>query len=109
MSRQLRIPLPGALCHVTARGIRRDPIFRSDNDRLTWLSLLGDTCERHNLVIRTNRTGVDVITGMSTLRFWRVFSLPVPFGSVSRVRFAKRCRLSIAANGVPAAARRWVH
>ncbi|WP_342118146.1 transposase [Pseudoduganella sp. OTU4001] len=51
MSRQLRLQVPGALFHLTARGIRRDNIYRSDNDRLTWLSLLGEACERYNLEV----------------------------------------------------------
>lgn len=52
MSRQLRIHLPGALYHVTARGVRRDNIYRSDSDRLTWLAMLGETCQRYGLVVR---------------------------------------------------------
>jgi len=52
MNRPLRIELDDALYHVTARGDRRDSIFRSDSDRLVWLSILGETCERFNFVIR---------------------------------------------------------
>jgi len=52
MNRPLRIELDNSLHHVTARGDRRDIIFRSDNDRLTWLSLLGETCDRFNFTIR---------------------------------------------------------
>jgi putative transposase len=48
MNRPLRIELSDALYHVTARGDRKDRIFRSDGDRLTWLTLLGETCERFN-------------------------------------------------------------
>lgn len=51
MSRPLRIEHSGALYHVTARGDRRDRIYRSDNDRLVWLSILGETCARFNFVI----------------------------------------------------------
>lgn len=51
MSRPLRIEYSGALYHVTARGDRHDHIYRSDNDRLVWLSILGDTCARFNFVI----------------------------------------------------------
>lgn len=52
MTRPLRIELDNSLYHITARGDRKDPIYLSDNDRLTWLSLLGETCERFNFSIR---------------------------------------------------------
>lgn len=52
MNRPLRIELDNSLYHITARGDRRDKIFRSDNDRLTWLSLLGETCDRFNFSVR---------------------------------------------------------
>jgi REP element-mobilizing transposase RayT len=51
MNRPLRIELDNSLYHVTARGDRRDRIFLSDSDRLTWLSLLGETCDRFNFVV----------------------------------------------------------
>lgn len=51
MSRPLRIELSDALYHVTARGDRKDHIFRSDSDRLTWLTLLGETCARFDLSV----------------------------------------------------------
>jgi REP element-mobilizing transposase RayT len=51
MNRPLRIELDNSLYHITARGDRRDNIYRSDNDRLTWLSLLGETCERFNFSV----------------------------------------------------------
>jgi len=51
MTRPLRIELGDALYHVTARGDRKDQIFRSDGDRLTWLTLLGETCDRFNLAV----------------------------------------------------------
>ena len=46
MARPLRIEFAGALYHVTARGNERRPIFRSDHDRLTFLTLLGQTVKR---------------------------------------------------------------
>ena len=52
MNRPLRIELDNSLYHITARGDRQDKIYRSDNDRLTWLSLLGETCERFNFSVR---------------------------------------------------------
>ncbi|MYM23871.1 addiction module toxin RelE [Duganella sp. FT135W] len=51
MTRPLRIEYKGALYHVTARGDRQDSIYRSDSDRLVWLSLLGDTCTRFNFAV----------------------------------------------------------
>lgn len=52
MNRPLRIELNNSLYHITSRGDRRGAIYLSDNDRLTWLSLLGETCERFNFVVR---------------------------------------------------------
>lgn len=52
MNRPLRIEYSGALYHVTARGDRQDSIYRSDSDRLAWLSLLGNACARFNFIVR---------------------------------------------------------
>jgi len=46
MARPLRIELAGGLYHVTARGDRREAIFFDDDDRIAWLTLLGEVCER---------------------------------------------------------------
>lgn len=51
MSRPLRIELENACYHVTARGDRGSTIFRTDSDRLTWLGLLAETCERFDFVV----------------------------------------------------------
>lgn len=51
MTRPLRIEFPGALYHITARGNRRNKIFLTDGDNLTWLAHLGETCERFNFVV----------------------------------------------------------
>ena len=40
MARPLRLEFPGAVYHVTARGHERGVVFRSDEDRKTWLDLL---------------------------------------------------------------------
>ena len=40
MPRKPRLSVPGALHHVMARGIEGRPIFKSDEDRLKFLSLL---------------------------------------------------------------------
>lgn len=46
MARQLRLDFADATHHVTARGNERQPIFRSDRDRLLFLRLLGETVKR---------------------------------------------------------------
>ncbi len=50
MTRPLRIELSGGLYHVTSRGDRREAIYFSDEDRNTWLELLGQVCARFNWV-----------------------------------------------------------
>ncbi len=50
MARPLRIELAGGLYHVTSRGDRRENIYVTDQDRLLWLQLFSDTCERFNWV-----------------------------------------------------------
>jgi REP element-mobilizing transposase RayT len=46
MSRPLRIEFPGAVYHVTARGDRREPIYRDDADRQAHLQILAEALER---------------------------------------------------------------
>ena len=48
MSRPLRIELAGGLYHVTAHGDRREDIYVDDDDRVAWLRLLGEVCDRFN-------------------------------------------------------------
>ena len=48
MSRPLRLEIAGGLYHVTSRGDRREDIYHDDTDRLTWLAILAQTCERFN-------------------------------------------------------------
>lgn len=50
MARPLRLEFVGALYHVTSRGDRREDIFEDDNDRETFLAILGDTCRDYNWV-----------------------------------------------------------
>lgn len=50
MSRPLLLEFAGALYHVTSRGDRRDDIYECDEDRVKFLSLLGDVCESFNWV-----------------------------------------------------------
>ena len=46
MARQLRLEFSGALYHLTARGNAREAIFRDDEDRQTFLRLLGQEIEQ---------------------------------------------------------------
>lgn len=46
MARQLRIDFAGALHHVTSRGNEQRPIFRSNQDRETFLRFLGEAVTR---------------------------------------------------------------
>ncbi|HEY0142457.1 MAG TPA: addiction module toxin RelE, partial [Thermoanaerobaculia bacterium] len=46
MARPLRIEFAGALYHVTSRGNERRAIFRSDRDRRTFLTFLGEAVKR---------------------------------------------------------------
>ncbi len=46
MSRPLRLDLPDAIHHVTARGNAREPVYRDETDRLCWLETLGTTVKR---------------------------------------------------------------
>ena len=51
MSRPLRLELSGGLYHVTSRGDRREDIYVDDADRLAWLEVLAQCCERFNWAI----------------------------------------------------------
>lgn len=48
MARQLRIEYAGALYHITSRGNAREAIYRNDEDRTEFLTLLNNTCNRFN-------------------------------------------------------------
>jgi REP element-mobilizing transposase RayT len=48
MARPLRIEYPGAVYHVTSRGNARNRIFNDDQDRETFLSILGAVVKRYN-------------------------------------------------------------
>lgn len=50
MTRPLRLEFSGGLYHVTSRGDRREDIYLSDEDRIAWLTLLGQVCSRFNWV-----------------------------------------------------------
>lgn len=51
MARPLRLEFSGALYHVTSRGDRREDIYLDDDDRQSFLDLIGKVCERFNWVI----------------------------------------------------------
>ena len=46
----MRIELAGGLYHVTSRGDRREDIYSNNADRLAWLEVFGQVCERFNWV-----------------------------------------------------------
>jgi len=48
MSRPLRIEFPGAVCHVTGRGNARQRIYRNDEDRELFLSILSHVVGRYD-------------------------------------------------------------
>ncbi|MCK5190788.1 MAG: hypothetical protein KAR12_12105 [Methylococcales bacterium] len=48
MARPLRIEFAGALYHVTARGNAQENIYRTDDDRQQFLSLLQNTVNRYD-------------------------------------------------------------
>lgn len=59
MARPLRLELPGGLYHITSRGDGQEAIVVDDDDRETWLTLLGDVCTRfrwrcHAFCLMTN-------------------------------------------------------
>ncbi len=50
MARPLRLELSGGVYHVTSRGDGREDIYLSDADRVAWLEVFGQVCERFNWV-----------------------------------------------------------
>ena len=48
MPRPPRFLLAGGHYHVLARGNLKQDIFLNDVDRLCWLGLLGEACQRHH-------------------------------------------------------------
>jgi putative transposase len=49
MGRRPRVQFPGALYHVTARGVDRLPIVRDDVDRERWMAQLASVVERRQI------------------------------------------------------------
>jgi putative transposase len=50
MVRPLRLEFDGALYHVASRGDRREDIYEDNSDRVNFLHLFADVCERYNWV-----------------------------------------------------------
>lgn len=50
MTRPLRLEIPGALYHVTSRGVRKTPIYRDNADRFAWLDAMAEVASRFNFV-----------------------------------------------------------
>ena len=72
MARKLRLEYPGALYHVMNRGDRREPIFRSDQDRALFLDTLAETCQKtgwqvHALCLMHNHFHVVIETPSANL------------------------------------------
>jgi REP element-mobilizing transposase RayT len=67
MARPLRIQFPGAIYHLTTRGVDRQPIFRDRDDRLAFLRLLDgvatlDEFRIHAFCLMTNHVHLLVET-----------------------------------------------
>jgi len=52
MTRPLRIEYPGAIYHITSRGIDRRDIFKKDNDRERFVRLLQEGADYYRVVKR---------------------------------------------------------
>jgi putative transposase len=48
MARPLRIEYPGAVYHITSRGNEKKPVYRDDQDRENFLSILDKVNKRYN-------------------------------------------------------------
>lgn len=51
MARPLRIEYPGALYHAISRGNEKKDIFKDNRDRVKFLDLLEECCERFGIII----------------------------------------------------------
>ena len=72
MARKLRVEYPGAVYHVLNRGDRREPIFRDEQDRLRFLTTLGEACGKtdwhvHALCLMPNHFHLVVETPRANL------------------------------------------
>lgn len=91
MARPIRLQYPGAFYHVTDRGDRKEAIFNSDADRISFLQLLNTTSTTHgwhllayclmdnhyHLMLETDRpnlaAGMARLNGGYTQRFNRAY------------------------------------
>jgi putative transposase len=54
MTHPLRIEYPGAVYHITSRGNDKNPLFKDDQDRETFLNALGHLMtNRYHFLIET--------------------------------------------------------
>ena len=92
MARSLRIEYNGALYHITSRGNKKENIFLSDADRVLFLTILDEVCNRchwicysyclmsnhYHLLIETPEgnisKGMRLLNGMYTQQFNRLHS-----------------------------------
>ena len=54
MSRPLHIEFPGAVCHVSSRGDRRDPIHRDDENRSMKFRIMARAMDRFDAQVLAN-------------------------------------------------------
>ena len=72
VARKLRVQYPGAIYHVLNRGDRREPIFRTDQDRVLFVDTLAETCQKtgwqvHALCLMSNHFHLVVETPNANL------------------------------------------
>jgi putative transposase len=89
MARKLRIQYEGAVYHVMNRGDRREPIFKDDQDRETFLETLGQCCARtgwqvHALCLMPNHFHLVVETPQPNLVVGMKWFLGVYTGRFNR-------------------------
>lgn len=94
MPRKARLEFAGAVYHLLDRGDRRETVFRDDRDRETFLTTLGQACERtgwrvHAWVLMTNHYHLLVETPEPNLVAGMRW-----FQTTYTVRFNRRHRLS---------------
>ena len=72
MARPLRVEFAGALYHLTSRGDRREDIYLDDADRVMFLEVLAEVCDRfrwvcHAYCLMSNHYHLLIETRESTL------------------------------------------
>ncbi len=94
MPRKLRVEFPGAVYHLLERGDRQEAIFRHDADRESFLTTLGQVCQRtgwrvHAFVLMTNHYHLLIETPEANLVAGMRW-----FQTTYTVRFNRRHRVS---------------